>query len=148
MTPVSRPSTSARQAASGQAREGLPSLPGLQAVYSWHVITRRIRSAASPLSTHARSYIVYRRPCARTSHRQALEDALGVVEADPAATALVLAAEGKFFCNGIDMAWIDFQATPCRRAFPPPPPPPPAAFAHCPSQIPSLSWRSPSSLVH
>ena len=33
------------------------------------------------------------------------------IEANPKAKALVLAGEGKFFSNGIDMAWIDYQIT-------------------------------------
>ena len=39
------------------------------------------------------------------------QDILDQVEGDAAATALVVAGEGKFFCNGIDMAWIDYQVT-------------------------------------
>ena len=42
---------------------------------------------------------------------EALELALDAVEADVTATALVFRGEGKFFCNGIDMAWIDYQET-------------------------------------
>ena len=46
----------------------------------------------------------------KSTHGQGLNAALDEAEGDERVTCMILAAEGKFWCNGLDLKYLDFGA--------------------------------------